>query len=60
MASERLQREKQAHSKNYILEMPCCHAKMCFKNAPQKLAKDMSKSYILDSSCTLMPLHVPT
>ena len=60
MASERLQREEQAHSKNYILEVPYSHAKICFKSAPQKLAKDMSKSCILDCSCTLMLMHVLT
>ena len=34
-ASERLQGEEQFHSKNYFLEMPCFHAKMRLKNAPQ-------------------------
>ena len=46
MASERLQGEEQFHTKNYLLEMPCSHAKMCLKSAPEKLnflkAKDMS------------------
>ena len=37
MASERLQGEEQFHSKNYLLEMPCFHAKMRLKSAPQKL-----------------------
>ena len=37
MASERLQGEEQFHSKNYLLEMPCFHAKMHLKSAPQKL-----------------------
>ena len=63
MASERLQGEEQFHSKNYLLEMPRSHAKMRLKSAPQKLnflmAKYISKSYTLDRSCTLMPLHVP-
>ena len=63
MASERLQGEEQFHSKNYFLEMPCSHAKLCLKSAPQKLnflmAEDILKSYSLDCSCTLMPLHVP-
>ena len=63
MASERLQGEKQFHHKNYLLEMPPSHAKMCSKSAPQKLnflmVKDISQSYTLDCSCTLMPLHVP-
>ena len=62
MASERLQAEEQFHSKNYVLEISRSHAKMRLKSAPEKLnflmAKDMSKSYTLDCSCTLMPLHV--
>ena len=63
MASEGLQEGEQFHSKNYLLEMPRSHAKMRLKSAPQKLnflmAKYISKSYTLDRSCTLMPLHVP-
>ena len=63
MASERLQVDEQLHSKNYLLEMPHSHARMRLKSAPQKLnfsmAKDISKSYTLDCSCTLMPLRVP-
>ena len=63
MASEKLHGEKQFHFKNYLLEMPRSHAKMSLKSAPQKLnfsmAKDISKSYALDCSCTLMPLHAP-
>ena len=55
MASERLQGEKQFHSKNYHLEMPCFHAKMRLKSAPQKLnflmAKAMLKSCALDCTC---------
>ena len=55
MASERLQGEKQFHSKNYLLEMPRFHAKMRLKSAPQKLnflmAKAISKSCTLDCSC---------
>ena len=54
-ASERLQGEQQFHSKNYLLEMPCFHAKMRLKNEPQKLdflmTKAISKSCILDCSC---------
>ena len=54
MASERLQGEKQFHSKNYLLEMPRFHAKMRLKSAPQKLnflvAKAISKSCTLDCS----------
>ena len=44
MASERLQREKQFHSKNYLLGMPHFHAKMRLKSAPEKLFN--GKSYI--------------
>ena len=62
MASESLQEDERLHSKNYVLEMPRSHAKMRLKSAPQKLnflmAKDISKSYTLDCSCTLMPLRV--
>ena len=36
MASERLQGEEQFHSKNYLLEIPCSHAKMPLKSLPQK------------------------
>ena len=63
MASKRLKGEEQFDSKNNLLEMPRSHAKMRLKSAPQKLnflmAKDISKSYTLDCSCTLMPLRVP-
>ena len=63
IASERLQGEEQFDSKNYLFGMPRSHAKMCLKSAPQKLnflmAKDISKSYTLDCSCTLIPLQVP-
>ena len=55
MASERLQGEKNFHSKNYLLEMPRFHAKMHLKSAPQKLsllmAKAISKRCTLDCSC---------
>ena len=54
-ASERLQGDEQFHSKNYLLEMPCFHAKIRLKSAPQKLdflmKKTISKSYTLDCSC---------
>ena len=54
MLSERLQEEEQLHSKNYLLEMPCFHAKMHLKSAPQKLnfliTKAISKSCTLDCS----------
>ena len=63
MASEILQGEEQFHSMNYLLEIPRSHAKMCSKSPPQKLnflmAKDISKSYTLARSCTLMALQVP-
>ena len=52
MANEKLQGEKQFHSKNYLLEMYRSNAKMRLKSAPQKLnfiiAKAISKSYTLD------------
>ena len=51
MASERLQGEKQFHSKNYLLEMSRFHAKMRLKSAPQKLNFLVVKA---------MPLHGPT
>ena len=55
MSSERLQGEEQFHSKNYLLEIPCFHAKMHLKSAPQKLdllmAKAISKSCTLGCSC---------
>ena len=63
MTSERLQGDEQFYSKNHLLEMPRSHAKMRLESAPQKLnflmARDISKSYALDCSCTLMPLHIP-
>ena len=39
MASERLQGEKQFHSKNYVLEMPHLHDKMRLKSAPSFFKK---------------------
>ena len=63
MTSEGLQGEDQFHSRNYLLEMPHSHAKMRLKSAPQKMkflmAKDISKSYTLDCSCTLMLFPLP-
>ena len=54
-ASERLQGEEQFHPKNYLLEMPCFHAKIHLKSAPQKLdflmTEAISKSCTLDWSC---------
>ena len=44
IASERLQGEEQFHSKNYLFEMPCSHAKMRLKCAPQKLNFLMAKA----------------
>ena len=38
--NERLQGEKEFHSKNYLLEMPCSHA-----STPQKLNFVMAKLY---------------
>ena len=55
MANERLQGEEQCHSKIYLLDMHCSHAKMRLKSAAQKLnfviAEAISKSYTLDCSC---------
>ena len=55
MANERLQREEQFHSKNYLLRMSRSHAKMRLKSALQKLnfvmAKAISKGFTLDCSC---------
>ena len=55
MASQRLQGEKQFHTKNCLLEMSRFHAKMRLKSAPQKLnflmAKAISKSCTRDCSC---------
>ena len=44
MANERLQGEEQFHSKNYLLEMPLCHAEMHLKSALQKLNFVMAKA----------------
>ena len=55
MTNGRSQGEEKFHSKNYLLQIPLSHAKMCLKSAPQKLgfvmAKAISKSYMLDCSC---------
>ena len=55
MANERLHREEQFHSKNYLFKMPRSHAKMRLKSVPQRLifvmAKVIWKSYSLDYSC---------
>ena len=55
MANQKLKGEEKYHSKNYLLEMPRCHAKMCLKSTLQKLnfviAKAISKSYELECSC---------
>ena len=55
MVNERIQRDEQFHSNNYLLEMSRSHAKMRLKSAPQKLnfamAKAISKSYTLHCSC---------
>ena len=54
-ANERLQEKDQFHFKNYLLEIPCSHAKMHLKSGPQNLnfvmARAMWKSYTLDCSC---------
>ena len=46
MASERLQGEEQFYCKNYLLEMPCSHAKMRLKSVREKLSFLMAKRYI--------------
>ena len=55
MASERLKGDEKFHSKGYLLKMPCFHAKMHLKSAPQKLdflmTKAISKGCTLDCSC---------
>ena len=51
MASERLQGEEQFHARNYLLEIPCFHAKMRLKSAPQKLTFLMTKA--ISTRCTL-------
>ena len=51
MTSERLQEERQFHSKNYFLEMSRFHAKMRLKSAPQKLNFLMEKA--TSKRCTL-------
>ena len=43
MESERLEVEKQFHSRNYLLEMPRFHAKMPLKSVPQNLNFLMAK-----------------
>ena len=51
MANETLQEKEKVHPKNYLLEMPCFHTKICLKSAPQKLdfvmAKAILRSYTL-------------
>ena len=44
MASEGLQEEEKFHTKNYLSEMSCLHAKMRLKSAPQKLNISYSKA----------------
>ena len=44
MANERLQRNEQFHSKNFILEIPRFHAKTRLKSVPQKLNFVMAKA----------------
>ena len=43
MVNERLQGEEQFHFKNYLLEMPCSHAKMHLNSAPPELNFVMAK-----------------
>ena len=42
--SKSLQGEEQCHSKNYLFEMLCSHAKMRLKSATQKLNFVMAKT----------------
>ena len=51
MARERLRGEENFHSKNYLSEMSCFHAKMRLKRAPKKLDFLMTK--VTSKSCTL-------
>ena len=55
MARERLQGQEIFNLKNYLLKMPCFHAKIRLKSARQKLdflmTKAISKSCTLDCSC---------
>ena len=53
MANERLQGEKQCHSKNYSLEMPCSLCHNAFESAPQKLNICDGKGYIKTLNITL-------
>ena len=57
MATETLQGEEEFYSNNYLSQMPCPHAKMGLKSAPQKLnfvmAKAKSKSYTLVAALCL-------
>ena len=46
MASERLQGEEQFHTKNYLSEMSCFHAKNAFKKCTKKTKLFNGKSYI--------------
>ena len=46
MANEKLQRQEQFHSKNYLLKMPCSHAKMRLKSATQKLNFAMAEAVL--------------
>ena len=55
MVNEKLQEEKQFHSKNYLLEVPCSYAKMYLKSALQKL------NFVMDKAISsYMPLHIIT
>ena len=44
ISNEKLQGEEHCRSKNYLLEMPCSHTKMCLKSAPQKMNFVMAKA----------------
>ena len=46
MENERLQGEKQHHSKSYHLEVPHSHAKIRLKSAPQALNFAIAKAIL--------------
>ena len=61
MANEKLQGEEQYHSKNYLLEMPCSHAKSAFEKCTVKPELCNRKNYIKKLRTRLWlekPLHI--
>ena len=49
MANDRLQRDKQFHSKNYLLQMPRSHTQNAFEKYTTKTELCNDKSYIKKS-----------